>query len=510
MNDLIEQMNDLIEQMQQGQFYNHEVKLPIQVIQTHISWVFLTGEYAYKLKKPVDFGFLDFTSLEKRKFFLEEELRLNKRMSSDLYLEVLPISKKDDGYILGQDDEIEEYVLKMRQFPQECLLINMFKSGKITKDLMKKLGKTVADFHQNNLTNNYIKTFGQIDVIRASIDENYKVTHKYIGIAQTSEKYQECQQFTDNFLTTKKDVLLSRISDHKIKECHGDLHLKNICYWHNKLYLFDCIEFNEPFRFVDVIYDVAFTIMDLDARGRSDLGNIFLNSYLEKTGDWQGIEVLPLYLCRQAYVRAKVTSFLLDDADISEAEKEKEIVTAKQYYDLAWQYTQSSTGQIILMAGLSGSGKTTIASELAPQLNAIHIRSDAVRKHLAGIPLEQKAPAEIYSQEWNKKTYNELLRLGVLLAKQGFTIILDATYNRQQSREQIITETTPHNIPVAIIYCHAPQAVLRQRLIKRDNDISDATIEVMERQVFEAFTLQEQTYVENGDKLLTEYNIRFE
>ena len=493
--------------MQQAKFYNHAVKLPIQVIQTHISWVFLTGEYAYKLKKPVDFGFLDFSSLEKRKFFIEEELRLNKRIASDIYLEVLPISKKDNNYILDLDDNIDDYVLKMRQFPQETLLINMFKSGNLTQDLIKELGKTVANFHKNTPTNDYIKTFGNIEIIRESIDSNYQATKKYIGIVQTQEKYQDCQQFTDNFLIRKKNALLQRISEDKIRECHGDLHLKNICYWHDQLYLFDCIEFNEPFRFVDVIYDVAFTIMDLDARGRFDLGNIFLNSYLEETGDWQGVEVLPLYLCRQAYVRAKVTSFLLDDTDIADVDKENAIVTAKQYYDLAWQYTRLSPGKIILMAGLSGSGKSTIASKLAPRLNAIHIRSDAVRKHLADIPLKQKAPIDIYSQEWNRRTYEQLINLGILLAQQGFTIILDATYNRQQLRQQVITETVKQNISLAIIYCHAPKEILQQRLMNRGQDISDATIEVLNRQIFESFTFQEQTYVENGSKLLKEHNI---
>ena len=488
--------------MQRAEFYNHAVDLPIQVIQTHISWVFLTGEYAYKLKKPVDFGFLDFTTLEKRKFFIEEELRLNQRVAPDIYLEVLPISQQDNSYILGNDNNVEDYVLKMRQFPQESLLINIFNAGKLTKDLVIKLGKTVADFHKKTPTNDYINEFGRVEIIRESIESNYEVTQKYIGIAQTQQQYQETKQFTDDFLENKKSILLRRITEDKIRECHGDLHLKNICWWRNKIHLFDRIEFNEPFRFVDVIYDVAFTLMDLDVRGKSDLGNIFLNTYLEQTGDWQGVEVLPLYLCRQAYVRAKVTSFLLDDANISELEKEKAIASARDYYNLAWQYTRSQPGQIILMAGLSGSGKTTKAKAIAPVLNAIHIRSDAVRKHLAGIPLEQKAPEDIYSNDWTKKTYARLLELGILLAKQGFTIILDATYNRHKLREQVIQEINQHSLPLSIIYCHAPQEVLQQRLASRKSDISDATPELIFQQTFEPFTATEKTYVNKDNQLL--------
>ena len=492
-------MNNLITEMQQAEFYNHSVTLPIQVIQTHISWVFLTGKYAYKLKKPVDFGFLDFTTLKKRKFFVEEELRLNQRIASDIYLEVLPISKQDNRYILGIDNNVEDYILKMRQFPQHCLLINVLNSGEMTQDLVRQLGKNVADFHLKTTTNDHIKGFGKIEIIRESIEDNYQATQKYITIVQTKQKYQDTKQFTDSFLENKKSIFLQRITENKIRECHGDLHLKNICYWQNKMYLFDCIEFNEPFRFVDVIYDVAFTTMDLDVRGKSDLANIFLNSYLEQTGDWQGVQVLPLYLCRQAYVRAKVTSFLLDDPNISELDKEKAIATAKKYYNLAWQYTRSQPGQIILMAGLSGSGKTTTANEIAPRLNAIHIRSDAVRKHLAGIPLEQKAPQQIYSNDWTKRTYVRLVKLGILLAKQGFTVILDATYNRRKWREQVIQETNKHNISLSIIYCQASKEVLQQRLSKRKSDISDATPELILKQTFEPFTSIEATYVKNRD-----------
>lgn len=495
-------MDNLIQQMQQSEFYHHPVNSPIQVIQTHISWLFLTGKYVYKLKKPVNFGFLDFSTVEKRKFFVEEELRLNQQIAPDLYLEILPICKQDNHYYLGTDGIAEDYVLKMRQFPQESLLINLLNSGKLTRDLLINLGKTVAEFHQDTQTNDYIKNFGKMENIKQSIEENYQLTQKYIGTVQSEKKYQETKQFTDNFLENKKDSFLRRIAEDKIRECHGDLHLKNICWWQNKIHLFDRIEFNEPFRFVDVIYDVAFTVMDLDARGKPDFGNIFLNSYLEQTGDWQGVEILPLYLCRQAYVRAKVTSFLLDDPNISTTEKQKAMTTAQDYYDLAWQYTRSQQGQIILMAGLSGSGKSTTAQKIAPPLNAIQIRSDAVRKHLADIPLDIQAQPNIYSDSWTQKTYNKLLELGILLARQGFTVILDATYNRQKWRDAVIQQTNQNNLPLTIIYCHAPQEVLCDRLSNRKNDISDATPELILKQTFEPFTDQEKTYVTKGEQLL--------
>jgi aminoglycoside phosphotransferase family enzyme/predicted kinase len=493
-------LTNLIQQMQQPEFYPHAVITPIKIIQTHISYVFLTGEFAYKLKKSVNFGFLDFSTLALRKHFLEEELRLNQPIAPDIYLEVIPICKNNESYSLGKCEEntAEEYVLKMRQFPQENLLINMFEEGKLTASHMQILGKTVAQFHPKTITNDYIKTFGITEIINKSIQENYQQTSKYIDIAQTAEQYEQTKQFTDNFLKEKKEVFLKRIENNKIRECHGDLHLKNICWWHDKMQLFDRIEFNEPFRFVDVIYDVAFTVMDLDARKKPDFANIFLNTYLEETGDWEGAQVLPLYLSRQAYVRAKVTSFLLDDLAISDADKQQALATAKSYYHLAWEYTQIPLGKLILMSGLSGSGKTTTAKKLAPQLKAIHLRSDAVRKHLAGVPLNQQANEEIYRLHWSEKTYAKLLELGIMLAKQGFTVILDAKYDKIKWRTPVIEQAKANHLPLEIIYCDAPKEELKERLLQREKDISDATPEVLLKQKFEEFTTDEKS-------LLAEY-----
>lgn len=488
---------ELIQTMQQGNFYPHFVKLPIQVIQTHCSRVFLTGNYAYKLKKTVNFGFLDYSTVDKRKYFLEEELRMNKIIAPDLYLQVIPISYIEEKFILNNSQNIVDYVLKMKQFPQENLLINVFKAGKLTEKHMKELGKLVADFHKNALTNNYIDSFGTVEKIKQSIDENYQQTEKYIGVAQTLEQYQQTRIFTDNFLTSHKDSFTQRQINKKIKECHGDLHLKNICIWNNKIQLFDRIEFNEPFRFVDVIYDVAFTVMDLDSKGEKELANVFLNTYLEQTGDWEGLQVLQLYLTRQAYVRAKVTSFLLDDCAISLTEKKQAQKTAEEYYYLAWKYTQKSQGKLILMSGLSGSGKSTLASKIAKELNGIHIRSDAVRKHLAGISLEEKGQNDLYSSAMNNKTYEHLLKLAKILIKEGFTVILDAKYDRISLRQPIIEFAKSENINLQILYCTAPLNILGDRINQRSGDISDATVELLEQQQakLELFTEAEKSFV---------------
>jgi uncharacterized protein len=494
-------ISPLIEQMQKPGFYPHLVREPIQLIQTHASSVLLTGTYVYKLKKSVDFGFLDFSSLAKRQHFLNEELRMNRDIAPDIYLEVIAIAKTKDKFVLGGTGEPVEYVLKMNQFPQEALLLKMFEEGKLTEEHIEELGKVVAHFHTQTITNEYIRSFGEIEKIKSAIDENYDQTEKYIGIAQTQQQYDETRKFTDTFLIDKKALFKQRQEQEKIRECHGDLHFKNICFWHNKIQLFDRIEFNESFRFVDVMYDVAFTVMDLDARGRKDLSNLFLNTYIEQTGDWEGLQVLSLYLSRQAYVRAKVNSLLLDDRAISEEDKQNAIKTATEYYRLAWKYTKTSQGQLILMSGLSGSGKSTVARQLAKHINAIHIRSDAVRKHLAGILIDDRGSEELYTPQMNRKTYNCLLQIGKMLTSQGFSVILDAKYERQNLRKPAIAYAQSNNIPLQIMYCTAPIEVLRDRVEKRTNDISDATVDLLIQQqaTAEPFSTSEQAYVTTID-----------
>jgi hypothetical protein len=487
--------------MQQPEFYPHLVSPPIELVQTHISYVFLTGDYAYKVKKEVNLGFVDFSSLEKRKEFLLTEIRLNRQVAPDLYLEVLPITLRGDRFILGGTEEPVEYVSKMRQFPQENLFDNLLAKNRLSMERITELAKVVADFHQHTTTNDYIASFGTVSTIKAAFDENYLQSQKYVGEIQTQQQLEETRTFTDNFFAQKEDLLRSRVDNHKIKECHGDLHLRNICLWQDKIQLFDRIEFSELFRFVDVMYDVAFVVMDFDARGHQDFGNIFLNTYVEQTGDWEGLQVLPLYLSRQAYVRAKVTSFLLDDPSIAEDVKQQSAKTAADYYKLAWQYTQTSQGKLMLMSGLSGSGKTTVAKQLAKNINAIHIRSDAVRKHLAGISLDDRGGDSIYTAEMSHKTYARLLELGLLLASQGFPVILDAKYDRLKDRREAIAAANKQGIPLQIVHCTAPESVLRDRLSKRKGDISDATVDLLSRQQAETdpFTDAELAYVREVD-----------
>jgi uncharacterized protein len=494
-------LSALIEQMLVPEFYPHPVTMPIQLIQTHASVVFLTGEFGYKLKKPVNFGFLDYSTVEQRQHFCHEEIRLNQRGAGELYLAVLPITRQDHQYQLNGDGEVVDYAVKMIQFPQASLLSNMFEAGTITSDDIVAVGQVVAKFHADAHQSEYISSFGQIEQIRQSIDDNYRQTEKYIGRAQTQEQYTETKAYTDRFLTEYSDLFLDRITGGFIRECHGDLHLRNICRWHEQILLFDCIEFNESFRFVDTMYDVAFAVMDLEARGRKDLANQFLNTYTEQTGDWAGLQVLPMYLSRQAYVRAKVTSFLLDDPGIAGADKAAAAQTAADYYRQAWTYTRTQSGRLIMLSGRSGAGKSTLGKSIAQEIGGIQLRSDAVRKHLGGIPLLSKGGDSLYTPEMTARTYQQVLELGAKLATQGWTVILDAKYDRQLWRGAVIDLAQAQEIPLQIIHCTAPDHVLRDRLQHRTGDIADATVDLFTSQqaAWEDFNLIERDYLTTVD-----------
>lgn len=489
----------VIQAMLKADFYPHPVTEPVELIQTHISYVFLTGDFVYKLKKAVNFGFLDFSTLDKRQHFAAEEVRLNQRGAGKLYLGVVPVTQSGDRFAISGEGTPVEYAVKMQQFPQDALLSEMFDKGTLTEDLIITLAKELAKFHAKADSNDYIRTYGSVAAIRQAFDENYSQSIGYIDRAQTQAQWDATKAYSDRIFDTQPLLFESRVKAGKIRECHGDIHLRNIAYWNGEMLLFDCIEFNEPFRFVDTMYDLAFVCMDLDARGRSDYANLLLNTYLEATGDYEGAQVLPLYLSRQAYVRAKVTSFLLDDPGIPEAVKIESAKTAADYYRLAYDYTQTTHGQLIVMAGLSGSGKSTMARAIARSKSAIHLRSDAIRKHLAGIQLDQKGDDAIYSAEMTAKTYDRLLALGLLLASQGQTVILDAKYDRIVLRNPVLVQAQAAGIPVQFIHCEAPIAVLEARIAARSGDIADADVAVLSHQSFEGFTDAEQPFVKTID-----------
>jgi len=487
--------------------YPHPVREPIQLLQTHISYVFLTGEYAYKVKKPVDFGFLNFTTLEQRQFYCQEELRLNCRLAPQLYLEVVPILQQGDRYYLdvggaaATASTIVDYAVRMRQFDQSQLFSQLFAANELTPALIESLGKELAQFHNAAATTPEITAFGSPQAIAQVINNCHALAAQFIDRSQPRSQYEAIQAFTDQFLSAHQEWFVQRQAAGKIRECHGDLHLNNICLYNGQVQVFDCIEFNQEFRYIDGIYDAAFLVMDLEFRGRADLANLFLNTYLEWSGDYEGAVLLPLYLCVRAYIRGNVNSLALNDPAISDSEKAQFQATAMAYYQAAYNYTQPRTPTLYIMSGLSGAGKSTRGRRLAQQENAIHIRSDAVRKHLAGLPLDRRSSdfpeVDLYCQAMTQKTYDQLLAYAELLLKQGQTVILDAKYDRCELRRPVIALAERLGVPLEIHYCTAPPEVLSRRLSDRQGDIAEATPDLLAAQMaaFESFQPTEEPYV---------------
>jgi aminoglycoside phosphotransferase family enzyme len=329
----------LIQAMLDPAFYPHH-PAEVDLLQTHISYLFLAGELVYKVKKPVDFGFLDFTTLEKRHYYCQEEVRLNKRFSPDVYLETVPISRIGDAFRLGDDTEVIEYAVKMRRINEDHMLYQLLAAGKVGSETMQLIGDHLAKVYAAIPSDEKARAFGSLEVISTNIVENFEQTKKYIEGPITQEQFDAIESWSLAFMTQNTALFEQRIAQGCIKDCHGDLHLQHICVEGEHIYIFDCIEFNERFRFGDVASDVAFLAMDLDFNGHPGLARAFVHAYTEASGDATLAQVLVFYKVYRAYVRAKVTSFMLDDAGLDEKAKEEVSQRAKAYYDLALNYVK--------------------------------------------------------------------------------------------------------------------------------------------------------------------------
>ncbi len=311
----------------------------IELVQTHISFVFLTKNFAYKVKKAVNFGFVDFATLEKRRFFCEKELQLNKRLCEDLYLGVVPINKSDVIKIKG-DGETVEYAVKMRKIPQERMLTKLFERNEVEKELVDRIARIIAEFHSRAETNARISEFGSLAMIGTNWKENFDQTEEFIGKTLTEEDFKMIRKKISEFTTQNSTVFEKRIAEGRIRDCHGDIHSGNI-FVADRIYIFDAIEFNDRFRYSDVASDVAFLAMDLDFRERADLSEFLTNRYIEYSGD-QGVRrLMVFYKCYRAYVRGKVISFKLNDPSINEEEKNAAKKEAAAYFELACYYAKN-------------------------------------------------------------------------------------------------------------------------------------------------------------------------
>ena len=312
----------------------------VSLIQTHISMVFVGDEFVYKIKKPVDFGFLDFTSLEKRKHYCEQEVRLNQRLAKDTYIGVLPITYDGKRFRIGQGEgEIVEYAVKMKKIPEDLLMKSLFKRGELREEHLREVARVVAKFHQNAERSPEIDKFGEPGVFRINTDENFEQTAKYVDTTIASGDFHTLRKWTDDFYRQRGDLFQERILAGKIRDGHGDLHMEHVCLT-EKLSIIDCIEFNDRFRYGDTLVDIAFLLMDLEYHGGKDFAHQLWRFYGQETGDTGMDTLLSFYKVYRAYVRGKVNSFQLDDEHIGADEKKRAAQTASQYFKLARSYAE--------------------------------------------------------------------------------------------------------------------------------------------------------------------------
>jgi len=488
--------------------YPHPVG-KIQLIETHISWVFLTGEFAYKIKKPVDLGFCDFSTLARRKFFCEEELRLNQRTTAEFYLGLVSIGLVNDRPKFGVEPAFE-YAVLMRQFPARARLDRRLAEGRVSADDLRELAILLASFHKQSPR--VTETDPQQAAEKASAPARNNFQHiqgDHISKA-SRQQMQTIESWTNQQSGMLKTTFKRRASEGFVRECHGDLHLANLFQWKDRIYPFDSLEFNPELRWIDQASDIAFLVMDLTARGRSDLAYMFLNTWLEETGDYGSLAVLRFYLVYRSMVRLKVaaiqTRLLHEDAQGEHA------IKARQYLQLAHSLmAQPPHPWMVLMHGMSGSGKTLTSTGLIPIMPAIRIRSDLERKRLHGVPRQHHALTGIakglYSAASSAKTYGTIAEYCETGLNAGFNMIADATFAKRQWRGYFVDLARKLGARPVIVECTAPPDTLRARIRKRSAeglDESDADLSVLEHQLthFETLDETERALVVNDLKSL--------
>ena len=481
--------HQLIETMKKVDFYPHN-PATVEFIQTHISYIFIAGDIVYKVKKPLKFDFLDFTSLEKRKFYCEEELRLNKRLAADTYLDITAISRDSRGNItLGRGVEIIDYAVRMKKLPADRMLKTLLLLGLTDDRMMNNLAGKIAAFHQQAQTGGKIDAMGDIENIRHNNEENFTETLNCINITIPEYQYNFIKHYVGKFLVENKTLFGKRISDHKIRDCHGDLHLEHICIT-DDIIIFDCIEFNERFRYGDVAQDVAFLTMDIDFNGYSRHADAFIQSYIKHSGDTDMLTLLNFYRCYYAYVRGKVTSFRRDQKEITQSERIEITKTAARYFDLAYTYaTRLDKPVLILTAGLMGSGKSYQARKLAVRLGADIIRTDLLRKDLFNIkPTDRRLEdfgKDIYSDDISRLVYDNAYDLAAKKIEQGQSVIIDASFKRRAERQKAMEIAQNLGARFYILECICPDEITRKRLEKRsqkNDNASDGRCELLQEQ----------------------------
>ncbi|WP_455380094.1 bifunctional aminoglycoside phosphotransferase/ATP-binding protein [Acidihalobacter prosperus] len=481
--------DQLVEGLQNPDAYPHPVS-DICILETHISVVLLTGQYAYKLKKPLDMGFLDFSTLARRKHFCQEEIRLNRRLAPDLYLDMVPVSGTPDSPVVDGSGTPIEYLVCMRQFDPEQQLDKLLSRGELTTDYIDDVIARIAAFHSHASSVDQNSSFGKPESIYAPMQQNFDQLYPLIKEPERRSQLQRLEHWSRQEFERLSPLLIKRRENGFIRECHGDMHLGNMALLDSNIAIFDGIEFNDDFRWIDVANEIAFFVMDLESRGASKLANRALNAWIELTGDYEALPIMRFYQAYRAMVRAKIASIRLGQASLSEDERQETLAAYQRYADLAEYYTTSHECGLIIMHGFSGAGKTTLSSQAVEELGMIRLRSDVERKRLYGLDPEATSQSEIdqglYSKNMNERTYNALERYAGSVLSGGFSVIIDASFLDKKRRQQFSVFAETHKVPFLILDVQAPEEQLRRRLHSRKGDASEANTRVLDWQLSQA------------------------
>lgn len=485
-------MEPLIEHLLRPEAYDHPVER-FEVLQTHVSWVILTGPFAYKIKKPVRFGFVDFSTLELRRACCEEELRLNRRLAGDLYVAVRPIAGPIEAPSFvpsgsNRPDEPIEYAVQMRQFPQASLLPSVLERGELTGGHIDELADTLAQFHEGIGRATPDDPYGDPAVLREQMEDNVTV----LRASEDADWPAFLGSWIDRESGRLADWFLQRKRDGRVRECHGDLHLGNMLLRNDRIEMFDCLEFNPALRWIDIVDEIAFLAMDLTERGRPDFASRVLNRWLEQTGNYDGLTGWRWYFAYRALVRAKVTALRLAQEKGASPSSAQVALHGdlQRYLDLAAEQSRSRPTPVIITHGVSGTGKSHLTTRLCERIGLIRVRSDVERKRLFGqwgtTDTEVRA-GDPYRSEVTEELYSEVLpRLGETILAAGFPLIFDATFLKRGHREALRKLARSAGVPFVILDIVVDRELARSRIVERTakgGDPSDANLAILDRQL---------------------------
>jgi len=449
---------------------------------THASMVFLVPPLVYKIKKPVDFGFLDFSTLEKRRHFCQREVELNSRLAPGVYLEVESITRGKDGFAIGGDGPVAEHAVVMRHLTPDGFLDSRIRSGTAGEPELERVARTLADFYQKQPSPPEVAEWGSVEKLRVSTDENFAQTRRFIGKTLSRAAFGAIRSFTASCYKRRRALFEKRVADGWIRDCHGDLHLDHIHVTGGELQIYDCIEFNDRFRHLDVASDAAFLAMDLDYHGRPDLARFVIRRLADLLDDPEMEELMDFYKCYRAYVRGKVESLhsVADMAD--DGERAAAAENARRYFQLALQYAVCGSSPLALVVmGRVASGKSTLATTLSHALGWRMISSDTLRKTLAGVPPHHRGDAasraKLYAADMTERTYEKMIRDAAETLRRGHGVILDATFSKRAFRDRL--RATLGDGHLQWILAEADESTAGERLRQREANhdvVSDARL----------------------------------